>query len=465
VLALEPGTLAQREKIDVILRDDAMFAAAAVIPPKLKGSVGKPRIWPDYVWALWPALRGVFGSHTAVERELRRGSRWEYIRRELRRLRPDLPALPAKVPRRQDYEYFRDTYLTTDEGIARALELHTELATAQAKEAGNLDPNGGGSFTHPSLERSPYGDGKVVDGLYKTKEGQMRKSRRTGKQQPARFDPDVTKHKEGGGNTAEGIKFAFLNTRRDEGRFILGVEHVTKGKDEAKAAIEMLRRLKPHAPGAQAVVWDMILRGEHIQTILTEIGIVPVVGVHAKENPEGHAGRKAGTYVPKTADLDDLEVTIPDGSTKTVHIAACDGRASIKEVKENGQPHYEGLTASRLQRHEDKKGYRWYGYYRLPEEYGGKEFSLRHHGDDDDPVNWTENLRPIPPGTKDYNRLMKLRPDSESVNRGIEDSLYINRASGKGWRRVMVDLLGYARLVNAITLARCRAREPAPAAA
>jgi hypothetical protein len=29
----------------------------------------------------------------------------------------------------------------------------------------------------------------------------------------------------------------------------------------------------------------------------------------------------------------------------------------------------------------------------------------------------------------------------------------------------MVDLLGYARLVNAITLAKCRAREPAPAAA
>jgi hypothetical protein len=52
-----------------------------------------------------------------------------------------------------------------------------------------------------------------------------------------------------------------------------------------------------------------------------------------------------------------------------------------------------------------------------------------------------------------------LRPDSESINRGVEDVLYLNRASAKGWRRQMVDLLGHARLVNAITLARCRARE------
>jgi hypothetical protein len=43
--------------------------------------------------------------------------------------------------------------------------------------------------------------------------------------------------------------------------------------------------------------------------------------------------------------------------------------------------------------------------------------------------------------------------------------LFINRASAKGWRRQMVDLLGYARLVNAVSLARRRARELAPAVA
>jgi hypothetical protein len=53
---------------------------------------------------------------------------------------------------------------------------------------------------------------------------------------------------------------------------------------------------------------------------------------------------------------------------------------------------------------------------------------------------------------------MALRPDAESLHRGVEGSLYINRASAKGWRRQLVDLLGHARLVNAVTLARCRVR-------
>jgi hypothetical protein len=65
----------------------------------------------------------------------------------------------------------------------------------------------------------------------------------------------------------------------------------------------------------------------------------------------------------------------------------------------------------------------------------------------------------MPEDSEDFTRLNVLRPDAESIHRGIEDSLFINRASAKGWRRQMVDLLGYARLINAITLGRCRGRE------
>ncbi len=100
--------------------------------------------------------------------------------------------------------------------------------------------------------------------------------------------------------------------------------------------------------------------------------------------------------------------------------------------------------------------------YKLPDEYGGKVIAVRHHQNAEDDrrgINRTENVRPIPEGSEDFARLQVLRPDAESINRGIEDSLFINRASAKGWRRQMVDLLGHARLVNAITLARCRARE------
>lgn len=159
VMSMEDGTLSVRERVDVVLRDDAVFAAASVIPPKREGTVGRRRTYPDQVWTMWPELRAIFGSHTAVERELGRGNWWAYIRRELRRLRPELPALPAKSPRRQDYEYMRERYLATEEGIRLATELHTKLATEQAKEAGNLDPDGGGSFTHPEITPCPRSTG------------------------------------------------------------------------------------------------------------------------------------------------------------------------------------------------------------------------------------------------------------------------------------------------------------------
>lgn len=356
----------------------------------------------------------------------------------------------------------RDRYLATDEALERSAEIHTEMATGQAKEAGNLDPDGGGSFTHPEFTRCLYGDGKVVTPLYAAKPGATVVNRETKEIRSVRFDPDAGFHTEGGGDKVWGMKFALVNTRRSEGRFILGIEHVEKGKDEPTAAVQVLRRVKPHAPGAQALVWDMILRGTHMQTILTEIGLVPVVGIHAKSNPKGKKGRKGDDYVPKTADLEDSEQTTPDGTTRVVHIAACDGVASVKTLTEAGEPHYEALVCKRIQRREDKHRYRWYGQYSLPEEYGGQKISLRLHQNEEDDrrrLNRTENLRAIPEGSADFLRLRPLRPDAESVNRGVEDTLHINRASGKGWRRQMVDLYGHARLVNAITLARCRAKE------
>lgn len=67
-----------------------------------------------------------------------------------------------------------------------------------------------------------------------------------------------------------------------------------------------------------------------------------------------------------------------------------------------------------------------------------------------------------PPGC--FMALHVLRSDAESINSHLEGTLYLRRASAKGWRRLLVDLFGYARVVNAETLARARARssiEPA----
>jgi hypothetical protein len=241
---------------------------------------------------------------------------------------------------------------------------------------------------------------------------------------------------------------------------MLGAEHVEN--DEAAAALRLLDRIRRNAPGAQAVVWDMALRGEHLQEILTMLGLVAVVQVHAKANPGKGKGRKKGEYVPKTADIDDILVTMPDGTDQVVHVAAKDGWASIKTLTDTGDPHYEPLRCIRIQQHRNKRNYYWWAYYRLPAEYGGGEIALRLDRTDEDKrrgLNRTENLRAIPEGSKDFDRLWDLRPDAESINNSIEESLWKKKASAKGWRRQMVDLLGYERLVNAITLARVRARE------
>jgi hypothetical protein len=90
------GTLSMKERVDVVLRDDAVFVPAPMAANP-KGSVGRDRKYPDFIWTMWPQLRSIWESHTGVERELGRGGWWRYIRR-VRRLRPDLPELPRKPP-------------------------------------------------------------------------------------------------------------------------------------------------------------------------------------------------------------------------------------------------------------------------------------------------------------------------------------------------------------------------------
>src|SRR5205807_10144854 len=141
-------------------------------------------------------------------RELGRGGWWAYIRKEMKRLRAELPALPAKPPRRQDFEYMRERYLVTDDAMARSLELHTATAVAQAREAGNLDPDGGGSFTHPEITRSLYGDGKAIKAIYRAKPGTTTVDRKTGEVRAVRFDPDAALHTQGGGKKVWGTKVA-----------------------------------------------------------------------------------------------------------------------------------------------------------------------------------------------------------------------------------------------------------------
>jgi len=95
----------------------------------------------------------------------------------------------------------------------------------------------------------------------------------------------------------------------------------------------------------------------------------------------------------------------------------------------------------------------------VPDHVGGGQITVRLHQNEEDKArkfNRTENVRPIPPSDPDFPRLYGRRNDSESLNRGLEDTLFLGRAHSLGWRRQQVEMLGWALQVNAMTLARHR---------
>ena len=79
-------------------------------------------------------------------------------------------------------------------------------------------------------------------------------------------------------------------------------------------------------------------------------------------------------------------------------------------------------------------------------------------GDAKRKLNRTENLRPIAPSDSVFADLFSRRNDAESINRGLDDTLFLRRAHSVGHRRQTVNLLGYALMVNSLTLLEHEAR-------
>ena len=121
------------------------------------------------------------------------------------------------------------------------------------------------------------------------------------------------------------------------------------------------------------------------------------------------------------------------------------------------------LRRIRTSRKQDGSGlYRWYNDFELPTTYGGKTVTVRLYNNDEDAArkfNRTENVRPIPASDPDFKGIYSRRSDSESINRGLEDTLYLNRAHSVGHARQHVNLLGYAIMVNSLALHEHRQRQ------
>ncbi|MGI8775028.1 MAG: hypothetical protein ACR2KQ_08460 [Actinomycetota bacterium] len=447
------------------MANPAVYELARLIPEPSTEKGGRKRDYPGFAVVLYEAFISVYGSARQVEAELAHPVVWRLVRKTVKSMFPDDAAmrLPRRPIRRHHYLYLRDRYLTDPAVLEGLAEVHRKMAVAQARELGLMDPQGSGSFTHPDLSRMLYADGKVITPLFRAQPGDTRVDKATGEIKPRRHEPDAALHFEGNGE-AYGTKFVLVAARSEavRGRILLDVGYVPKPGGEAAAAMTCFERIAPLVRGAQGVIYDTALRGVHHQKLLRELGLLSVNRVTAKRKGAKTPRRLPDRRVEKTVHVEDKTMRLAAGSSKVVSLCARGGAIGIAELSESGEPVFTELRRVRTHRNRDKSGlYRWYNDYELPEELGGGIVTVRLHGNEEDAArrfNRTENVRPIPASDPDFARLYARRNDAESINRALDDSMWLARAHSVGHARQLLNLIGYALVVNGVALAEHRAR-------
>ena len=471
-MATTPTGVSRLQALEAILLNPELYRLADEIPFPDPERGGRTRAYPNFAYLFYEALISVYRSARQVEAELSHEVVWRHARRMVRKMFPDdrEMRLPGKPMRRHHYLYVRNRYLTDSEVLKKIAALHRETSCKQARELGLVDPSGPGSFTHPHLSRMLYADGKVITPLFKGRFGQTRTDKATGEIKQVRYEPDADLHFEGDGELAYGTKFVVVAARSGEarGRMILDVDWVPDKGGEAKAAMCCFERLAPLVPGAQGVIYDTALRGIHHQTLLRKLGLLPVNRVTAKKKGSKKPRRAVGRRVEKSVHVEDKLIRLSDRSERVVSLFARGGAIGIMELSDTGEPSFSELPRLRTHRTQDKSGlFRWYNDYVLPEGSGGGVVTVRLHGNKEDTArrfNRTENVRVIPPSDPDFKALYARRNDAESINRAIDDSMWLSRAHSVGHARQHLNLIGYALMVNSLALLEHRQRA-APLAA
>lgn len=457
-------------RVEAILANPELYALAQVIPTTEPTSGGRPRDYPAAAVVLFEALISVYGSARQVEAEIAHPVVWRLIRAGLRRhggVRVGLRPM-----RRHHYLYLRNTHMTDPEVLGSLERVHRDHAAAHAREVGILDPNATGSWTHPNRSRLLYGDGKVLTPLFRARPGETRLDKRTGELVPVRAEQDADLHFEGTGDFAWGTKWVIMAARGASirHRIVLDVAPVAEKGGEAATAVASLERLVPALAGAQGVVYDTALRGVHHQRIMRHLGVLSINRVTAAKAGAKKARRgKADQRQDKSIFIETKTITGPDGTEHAVALYAKGGALGYAQQEPDGTLIFEPLRRVRTHRRADKGGtFRWYNDYELPAHFGSGVLTVRLHGTGEDSkrkLNRPENLRPIPPGDPDFEKIFPLRVDAESINRGLEDSLYLRRAHSVGRARQHLNLIGWELTVNSLTRAEHRARPPDTAAA
>lgn len=224
---------------------------------------------------------------------------------------------------------------------------------------------------------------------------------------------------------------------------------------EVKIAIEDFRQLAPQTPGALGVIYDGALRGVHHAELMHDLGWLSINRVQSAE-----VVKRGGKVVKRNEKMVHIEDKTVNG--KTVRLFSRGGAVGIAEFDHNGNQTFVELKRRRTLRREVKNGkFRWYNEYVMPD--GGKVVMRLDTTDQDRErkLNRSENVRQIAPSDPDFKHIYGRRADAESINRQPDGTLWLGRAHLKGALRQLVNLIGYALMVNGLALFLHRKRRAA----
>lgn len=430
------------------LRWPDLFAVADAVP---EAKPGRPAEHPPWMHTVFGIMVTACRSKRAAEAFFSNQSVWDLTRKTLEEAWPDHPdRRVGNIPIRRDhYRRYVDSRLTPS-GQEPVGDAFIRTSAEAALNFGLLDPKGPGTAANPNPDRVLIGDGTILPALYRGTLGDCQVDRETGEKAQVRYDPDAMYYESGDGRSAIGTLWTEVHVRSDheDERVALSFAHVASGGD-AQSFTNLVKKIRPLVPGAQAYAYDMAVRGKHINA-LYNLGLVPLVKVPL-------ASRKKGGVAP-TARIGTVDAKTVSGKTAPVQVYAVNGAAGT-EFTIAGKKEFVRFDIDKvLFRGKDGDSGRVYGDYTMPDKapvpnpLRGAKIRLRLNVTEEDlarrtsrgvPFNRTEYLRPILEGSDTWKTAYGRRNDSESSNNNLKRSLFNGRARSVGADRQWADMLGF----------------------
>ena len=383
------------------------------------------------------ALQRAIGSANRLDAELAVGEVWHRavgLYNAAAHLHGDHTiGVHLSPPTADTFRHIRDR-LTHPDHLPALAAAFTTRAVETAIAIGLL-PDRGGSRTHPSPLRTLYGDGTIIRPLYRH-------------DNPGRADPDIALHHRHDGTWwGNNLVLTYCRGPRPHRRVILGIDRVHQPGREADTAVGLFSRIVEIAGDrAQAIVYDGALRGTHHNQLMHTTGCLVLTKVHA-------AARRDGTKIARTIPLTTRHHH-PDAAPCSHTLVIHDGAIHDSSIDSHGQLQLgEPLDRHQVRRYRTRTGYRFsLGIHiACPREPFTAWISPHPHAD---------QLRLLPETDPDFAALYGLRNDAESNNNSYKATLPSRRAAALGWRRQLLDAIGWAILINSRAYARHGPSQP-----